>query len=181
MATYGYIVWRSLDPHTPYVELNIHDLTSFWAGVTAQQFQGAIFAYGPGEFFTERVPAAFQQLWRQYYALAALGVWGLVVLWRQQRHAATLTGLWALVVAVFTMEYGVFDAEVFYFVTWIMVGLWITVALHDLTRRVPRWVAGQGRQRWAAVVPVLAPAAAPLALAGITYPRVVLPTAHRCG
>lgn len=174
VATYGYIVWRTLDPQTPYVELSMHDLSSFWAGITAQQFQGAMFAYGPVEFVTQRAPAALQHLWWQYYALAAAGVWGLVVLWRQHRNAATLTGLWALVVAVFTMEYSVFDAEVFYFVAWMMVGVWITVAAQDLVRRVPRWVVGRGRLRWLAVIPVLATAAAPLVLAGVTYPRVDL-------
>lgn len=174
VATWGYIVWRSLDPATPYLELDIHSWSSFWSGITAQEFQGYMFDYGPLEFFTEQIPFALRQFWLQYLAFSAAGVWGFVALWRRRRQAAMLTGLWALAITVFAMSYQVSDAAVFYLMSWVMLGLWIAVGLQELIRRVARRVVGRGRLRWAVLAPVLVTAAAPLILAGVNYPRVDL-------
>lgn len=174
LSTWGYIVWRSLDPATPYVELDIHNLTSFWDGITAQQFQSSIFAYSPWQFVTGQVPYALSHFWLQYFALAAAGVWGFGVLIRRRGQAAVLTGLWALAVGVFAMGYRVFDAEVFYYVTWMMLGLWITVGLADLARRVPRLLSARPRLRPLGALPLVLALVAPLALAGVNYARVDL-------
>lgn len=40
LCTYAYVVWRSLDPATPYVELDMSSWNAFWSGVTAEQFHG---------------------------------------------------------------------------------------------------------------------------------------------
>lgn len=177
VSTYAYIVWRSLDPGTPYLELDMHSWASFWYGVTAADFQGYMFGYGPLAFFTEQVPYALRHFWLQYFGFAAAGVWGLGVLWRRggrHRQAAVLTGIWALAITIFAMGYQVSDAEVFYFVAWMMLGIWIAVGLQDLITRVPRLVAGRGRLHWTAALPVLITVAAPLVVAGVNYPRVDL-------
>lgn len=176
-STYAYIIWRSFDPGTPYLELDIHSWSSFWTGVTAEQFQGSMFGYGPLAFFTQQVPFALWHLWLQYFAFAAAGVWGLAVLWRQggrHRHAAVLTGLWALAITLFAMGYQVSDSEVFYFVTWMLLGLWIAVGAQALIDTVPRLVRGRRRLRWAAVAPVLATAVMPPILAAVHYTDVDL-------
>lgn len=174
LSTYSYIIWRSLEPGTPYLELDIHSWSSFWSGVTAQQFQNNMFSYGPLEFFTEQVPFALGHFWLQYFGFAAAGVWGSALLWRRHRQAAILTGLWALAIGIFAMGYQVSDAEVFYYVTWMMLGLWITVGFQDLIHRVPRLVEGRGRLRWAAHAPIVIAALAPLVIAGANYARVDL-------
>ncbi len=172
VSTFGYIVWRSLDPGTPYLELDMHSWASFWSGVTAQDFQGYMFGYGPVAFFTEQVPFALWHMWLQYFALAAAGMWGFAVLWRRARNAAVLTGIWTLAVTLFAMGYQVSDSEVFYFVSWMMLGVWIAVGLQDLVRRAPRLLAG--RLRPLAAAPVVIAAVAPLAIAAVNYPRVDL-------
>ncbi|MGH3321135.1 MAG: protein O-mannosyl-transferase family [Streptosporangiaceae bacterium] len=192
LSTYGYIVWRSLDPRTPYVELDIHDLGSFWAGITAQTFQHDMFGYSAWEFAVQRVPFAFYHMWLQFFVMTAIGIWGFVILRRRRREVAWLTGLWALAVAVFATDYVVTDAQVFYQVTWIMLGIWITLGLQDLARwvgnrlarRTVSGTASRGVSRglsrgvfsalWARRLPVALTIAAPLGLAVVNYPQVDL-------
>lgn len=174
VSTYAYVVWRSLDPTTPYVELDMHSWGASWSGITAEEFHGSMLGYGPVEFFTERLPFAFRLFWQQYFALAAAGLWGIGVLWRRRRGAALLTGLWALVVAVFATGYRVADAEVFYLVSWMMLGVWSSVGLQDLIRRAPRLIARRNRLRWVARMPLIIAAIAPLAVATGNYARVDL-------
>lgn len=172
LSTYAYIVWRSVDPSTPYVELEIHDWDSFWAGVTGQQYGDDAPTRDFAGFLASRVLLGVRQLWLQYFLLAALGVWGLVVLARRRPHAATLTGLWGLSVAAFATLYPVSDFEVFYLVAWMMLGLWIAVGMADLVGRAARMPALRSRTWWTPRLPVVAVALVPLMVAAVNYPRV---------
>lgn len=172
LSTYAYIVWRSVDPSTPYVELDIHDWESFWAGVTGQQYGDDTQTGSFAGFFAGRVALAVRQLWLQYFLLAAVGVWGVIVLARSRPHAATLTALWGLAVAAFATLYPVSDFEVFYLVAWMMLGLWIAVGTSDLLVRASRTPALRSRVWWSPKLPVVAAALVPLIVAAVNYPRV---------
>lgn len=69
---YGYIVWRTNDPSTPYLESTTQGLLAF----IRSPGSSAGNRFSLQEIFSTRIPMFLEFFWREYYLLIAVGVWG---------------------------------------------------------------------------------------------------------
>lgn len=136
LAQYGYLFWRSLDPSTPYVEVNVTDLASFWEVITARQFQSWMFAFGPEQVLTERIPTFGRLLARELLVLLPVAVLGIVRMGRRPLNVAL--GLWVGLLAFFMINYNVPDLPVFFLPVYLLTTIWIASGISWILDRW-RW------------------------------------------
>jgi hypothetical protein len=72
ISQYGYIVWRTNDPSTPYLEMTTGSLLRF---LSSPQTTAAS-RLSLHEIRYTRLPMFLEFFWREYYLLIPLGVWG---------------------------------------------------------------------------------------------------------
>jgi hypothetical protein len=154
LGSYGYIVWRTAIPQTPYLESRIDDIDSFVATVTGSQFGGKMFAVPRDALLDERLPMTRDLLTAQVGWLIPLTVYGLVLLARRHPPVALVTGLWAVIEGVFAVTYRVGDWRTFLVPTWMLVALWTAYGMHGFVRVL--WPQGSRATvlAFAACVPV---------------------------
>lgn len=81
---YAFIFVRTAQG-APYLETQARTLAEFWPYATGEQFQGLMFAFGPGEFVRERLPLWAADVGWSFLWLTPLALLGL--------HAARAQGL----------------------------------------------------------------------------------------
>jgi len=86
---YAFIFVRSAQ-QAPYLETQARSLAEFWPYATGQQFQGLMFAFGPGEFVRVRLPLYARDVVQSFLWLTPLALLGV--------HAARRHGLSAFLV-----------------------------------------------------------------------------------
>jgi len=72
-SQYFYIVWRTNDPSTPFLETNTEKLLAFITSPGSR----AMGRFSIEEILTNRLPRFFQYIWREYYLLALGGILGV--------------------------------------------------------------------------------------------------------
>ena len=75
---YTYIFWRVRDPTTPYLEMRPANLQEFAWYMTGARFQAKMFVFSLTELLTQRLPMFLDLLWKQFWLLLPLAIYGLV-------------------------------------------------------------------------------------------------------
>lgn len=132
---YGYLVWRSLDPSTVYLESSAHTLGELWQTVSGGGNRARMFTFPVGAVVTTRVPRFWQELWHGWGPLLALAVAGW---WSWRRRAAVR---WFLVIGAlgtltFALEYDIPDIHLYLLPVHLAVGLCVGLGLELV---VARW------------------------------------------
>lgn len=133
-AQYGYVVWRTFDPSTAYLETRITGVRSFLAAVSGAGFRSLMWQYGPAELWAERLPLLARLLWREWGLLLVVAAYGVGRLGRAPLNL--LLGLSAITVVVFGLEYAIPDVEVVFIPLYFFIAIWVGVGLEGLTRRL---------------------------------------------
>ncbi|MDQ3931542.1 MAG: DUF2723 domain-containing protein [Actinomycetota bacterium] len=137
-SQYGYLVWRTFDPSTPFLETRITGLQSFVDVVTGAAFRPFMWRYSLAELWAERIPLFAGFLWREWSLVAAIAGYGLVRGGRTPFNLMLV--LWALLVTIFGLEYAIPDAYVTFLPTYFVMAVWIGIGLEGIAQRLPsRW------------------------------------------
>jgi len=132
-----------------YVEWRIDGLDDVWRLATGQQFRDQMWAFGPHELITDRVPLLWRFLRAEYGLLLDVAVVGLVaalLLVRKRRrtidargHVLVAIGLVGLASALYGLEYDVIDVYVFFLPLHLVLAIAIGLALDALVG----WLTGR--------------------------------------
>ncbi|MDP8928879.1 MAG: DUF2723 domain-containing protein, partial [Actinomycetota bacterium] len=134
-SQYGYLVWRTIDPSTAYLETRITDLRSFVDVVTGAAFRPFMWRYSLAELWAERLPLFAGFIWREWSLLLPVAAYGVVRLGRTPLNLMLVT--WALLVSIFGLEYAIPDVYVTFVPTYFVLAVWVGIGLEDIARRVP--------------------------------------------
>jgi hypothetical protein len=149
---YGYLVWRSLDPDTPYLESQAPDLLDLWYIVTGKGFASHLFAFTPRQMLLERVPVFARLLVREIgFALpvAILGVFAL-----GDRALRTLLVLALLGPLAFALDHKIPDIEPYFIPVFTVVALFFGIGAW----RIEAWLGARApRLRHAGVLAWVVP------------------------
>jgi hypothetical protein len=135
LATYGYIVWRSLDPTTVFLEARIVDLGTFIETVTAARFAEYFAGFGLGDTWGRvrlMTAHAVRDLGFLALALAAAGA-GAALADRRLRFVP----VWVAATSLFTLQYAVIDINVFYLPAFVGAALAAGVGVDLIGARLP--------------------------------------------
>ncbi len=149
-AQYGYIVWRTNDPATPFLETDTRRFFDF----LFHPVGGQNFTHTPLELLTQRLPLYFGYLWREYRVWLLLAAVGLAVpRWRRGRAvrlgnaqslgddpaADTFLVLCALGNTLFALQFDLHEWYVYFLPTYLILAVYIGRGLNDLTDRALAW------------------------------------------
>lgn len=150
IGPYAYIVWRSNDPSTLFVEAKIRSFDEFVKVLRGETFQQYMFAFGPRTVLRRRIPMVLRLLgdqpllWAPPFALI-----GLVRL--RLRPVNVLLLGWCAVAGIWGLEYDIVDVFVYFILPFAVMALWTALGfdaimdwvLPRLPQRVRAWhVAG---------------------------------------
>lgn len=135
---YGYVIWRSLDPATPYLESRATDLSSLLAVVTGARMQRHMFAFTPPRLLTERLPMFGSLLWHAFGPLLAVAAYGA---WRLgRRPLAVLLALAFLGEATFALGYDIADIFPYFIPCLLVIAVVLGLGFEGIAARMgPRW------------------------------------------
>lgn len=134
-AQYGYMVWRTLDPTTAYLETPITGLRTFWHDVTGVAFRPFMWRFGLAELRSQRLPMFARLLWREWGLLLPVAAYGLVRLRWSALNLLLVVSV-ALTI-VFGLEYAIPDVQVAFIPAYFLIAVWIAVGLEGIVRRLP--------------------------------------------
>lgn len=144
---YLYPVWRSLDPTTPYLAVEVTSPGALWDYATGASFRGAMFAFTPAQLLHERIPFFARLWWEDCGPLLLLAVLGVARF--RDRTMALLLGLAFLGNLLFALTYDIGEIHPFFIPNYLVTAV---VAGRGLDRVVSRASARRG---WLALVFVL--------------------------
>lgn len=170
VGPYVYIVWRTLDPATRYLEVEIRSVANLVRALRATNYTTVMFSFGPRALVSERLPMLGRLLWSEPLLWAMpLALAGLVRL--RLRPVNLLLVAWGATVTLWGLEYDIGDVFVYFTLTYIVLVLWATVGFDWFVDLLggPGFGAVLGGAR--ALLPALA-LLAPLLTVWSNYPAV---------
>lgn len=135
LLPYGYVLQRTLDPSTPYLEAAFTDVGSFVSMVRGQSFAGQMFAFSLHDMLTVRLEVVWDDL-RAVHLVWALVPAALAVVLRRREPWVWLVLLWAAASAVWGMGYSIPDVAVVFIPEHACLVLLAAVGVEDALRRV---------------------------------------------
>lgn len=137
---YAYPLWRSLDPATPYLAVQVTNLSELWRYATGASFRGAMFPFSPAQLVTERLPMFARLWWADCGILLALAAVGIGAF--RDRVAGVFLGIVFVGHLVFALNYDIPDIDVYFISAYLVTALVAGVGLERLlslrlARRVP--------------------------------------------
>jgi hypothetical protein len=154
LLPYGYILWRTLDPSTPYLEASFRNVPGLLGMVRGETFAGQMFAFSPYELLTTRLQLVWGLL-RAQPLLWALIPAGIAVATRLREPVIWLLVIWGGATAAWGMNYDIADVEVVFIPAWACLLALAALGIESLLRRI-RPAAGRGALLvGTAVVPVV--------------------------
>jgi len=132
-AQYGYILWRSLDPSVQFLETNTQMLIDFFLKPwkSPSSFHMSII-----QVLSQQVPSFLGYVWREYFLILLISVWGMLNL---KDKRVNLFLLWILVGnIVFALNFEVRETWVYFLPAYLVLAIYLGVAMEDLTRRFLR-------------------------------------------
>lgn len=135
-AQYLYIVWRTFDADTLYLEMSARNVKGFLWFVSGGQFRWAMFAYTPMEVLTQRIPFFLKQIWSQYSILILFipfGIFGL----RSWRISIFL-GLFFATQAFYAINYRIPDIEAYFLPNYFILAIFIVVGISTILNKLPK-------------------------------------------
>ncbi|MCW2576021.1 MAG: hypothetical protein JWR66_2051 [Modestobacter sp.] len=117
LLPYGYVLWRTLDPSTVYLEATFQSLPGFVSMVRGETFAAQMFAFPLHELVTTRVGILTDQLQGQPLTWALVPA-VLAVATRLREPVVWLLVLWGATVALWGLGYDIPDIEVVFLPGW---------------------------------------------------------------
>ena len=136
---YGYVFWRYYSPDTPYLEMATPDLKTFIWYMQGAQFQEDMFAFPISTVMREHGPMFLSLVLAQFQALLLFVAWGIVALARDWRKAVFLLG-YAIVNTFWAMNYWIFDIEVYFIPTFLILAVCLAAGLSDVDSRRVKFI-----------------------------------------
>jgi hypothetical protein len=151
---YAFIFVRTAQ-QAPYLETQARTLAEFWPYATGAQFQGLMFAFGPGEFVRERLPLYAADIAWSFLWLTPLALLGLLAS-RARGLRAFLVLAW-LGPLVYALNYDIEDINSYFLPSHLAFALALGLGLAQLGAR---WTQGHAfaRRALAGSALALAPA-----------------------
>jgi hypothetical protein len=154
LLPYGYVLWRTLDPSTVYLEADFRSVSSFIAMVRGETFADQMFAFPLHELLTTRLHVLGGQL------LAQPLLWALVpaviaVATRRREPVIWLLVLWAGAVSFWGMNYDIPDVEVVFIPGWACLVALAGLGIEMLLARIPLPAVRGALLVGTAVIPVI--------------------------
>jgi len=154
--------------------LNEWDPTTFgrfWYLVSGGGHQGNMFAFGPAELPGRLMLYGYHLFDNFHWSLVMIGMTGVAVLFFRDRATTLLLGFLFVGWLFYALEYQIFDVELYYITTYMVLALWMAVgfgatleALEDAAKRFSRITQGRAVFAVSAVMVLL-----PLIGVGKTY------------
>jgi hypothetical protein len=146
ISQYGYIVWRTNDPSTPYLEATTGSLLMF----VSNPLSSGASRFHWDEIINTRLPMFVRFFWREYYLLIPLGVLGFFQIKRRTiRFFVSIIFLFTLTVAFvrYAREY-----EVYFLPVYLSFTICISYGLEWVT---DKWLTKDGLLAFLLVIPLL--------------------------
>ena len=156
LAIYLLIPWRygqnpifnyagQYDATGAFVPVNLQTWPGFWWLVSGKAFAGQMFGYRPAELGPE-IGYFGAQLWLAFFAIGiGPGLYGMVVLLRQQRRVGIMLLLMFLANTIFYINYRVVDKMSMYLPAYLIWGLWLGVGYEKILNQIYEATASR---RW---------------------------------
>lgn len=135
-AQYLYVVWRTFDTDTLYLETSARNVREFLWFVSGGQFRWGMFAYTPMEVLTQRIPFFLKQIWSQFNILVLFipfGIFGL----RSWRTTIFL-GLFFAAQAFYAINYRIPDIEAYFLPNYFILAIFIVAGISTIIKKVPQ-------------------------------------------
>jgi hypothetical protein len=136
LLPYGYVLWRTLDPSTPYLEASFRDVPDFIAMVRGETFAGQMFSFPLHDLLTTRVHLVGAQLKVQPLSWALVPA-VVAVAMRFREPVTWLLLLWGGAVAAWGMSYDIPDTEVVFIPGWACLLALAGLGIESLLRSIP--------------------------------------------
>jgi len=132
-AQYYYVVWRTNDPTTRFLETNtqslIHFLTSFQ--------QDEAFKFTIHDLIFERAPTLAGYVLREFSIFILLAIWGMVRL--RDRTTNLFLGICILGETLFSLNLNGRETWAFFIPVYIVLAIYLGIGLEDLFQRITRY------------------------------------------
>lgn len=138
IGPYAYILWRTFDSSSTFVEVEIRSLGDLLHALSGTAFKELMVAFGPRELLTERLPM-FGTLLRYQPLLWALPFAAAGTFRLRYRPSNLLLGAWCFAVTLWALEYAIVDVFVYFILTYVIIVIWATVGAD--------WLVGRLRER----------------------------------
>lgn len=155
LLPYGYILWRTLDPSTTYLEARFRSLREFVGMVRGEVYSGQMFAFSPTEMVTSRAAVVWQELVDQPLAWALVPALVAVVA-RRRDPVVWLLVLLVASVAVWGAGYDIPDVAVVFVPGYAALVALAALGAEVVLRRVPAALAAAAAVAALAVPAVVA-------------------------
>ncbi len=129
-AQYSYVFWRYADPGTPYLEMAVPDLRTFFYYITGGRFQWRLAGYPLHWMYVIRVPLFAQYVVRELLVLLPVAVYGIVVFGRRPIHLFLLVSMAGNI--LFSIVYAIPDIFVYLIPTYVIVAIYVAEGLTRL-------------------------------------------------
>jgi hypothetical protein len=131
---YSYLVWRSRQPSTPYLETATLNLHQFWYTVSGAQFRHRLFPFAPTALLRERIPLFLRLLLQEMPAALPFALYGLFA--RRDRAIRALLLLSLAGPLIFALEYGIPDIEPYFIPVFTLVAILFAIGSDALLHRL---------------------------------------------
>ena len=153
-AQYLYILWRSLDPASVYLETRATTLSELLAVVSGGIYQNQMFAFTLRQLLFERVPLFLKHLAVEYHLFPLLALYGFFRV--QRRPVNVFLLLSALGNLAFSLNYNIADIRIYFIPTYFVVAVYVAYGLDGVLERIMGlWPHGRASEHALALVLLL--------------------------
>lgn len=128
---YGYILWRTTNPSTPYVEMSATNLVSLWEGVSGGRFSHLFFGLSLSWMVFERLPALLMFMFRELLFLLPFIVAGMLSFRNKHRRLFLLLAIAGNI--LFCLGYAIYDIFVYLIPSYFFLAIFAAVGLENLS------------------------------------------------
>jgi transmembrane protein TMEM260 (protein O-mannosyltransferase) len=132
-AQYGYLLWRTREPTTLYLEHQVGDLGRLWWYVSGGPARGRMLAFSASELISERLPMLGRLLWQNFGPLLAVCGLGVATLGRRPENRFLLLALGGPL--AFALGYDIPDVFVYFLPVYLVLAVYLGVGLDRLASR----------------------------------------------
>jgi len=133
---YLYPVWRYYDPNTVFMEMQTWDFKTFWYAITGAQFKSRMFPFDVKTVILERIPLFFRLLWKEYFLLTAIAVFGMS---RIKMKKTVVFLLLAILGNIFySLNYDIKDISVYFIPTYLILAVFLGIGIQAVSETLLR-------------------------------------------
>jgi hypothetical protein len=132
-SQYYFIVWRTNDPSTRFLETNtqsfIHFLTTFHSDEA--------FTFTLREILFQRIPILAGYMLREFSLFILLSIWGMI--WLKERRVNLFLGICILGEILFSLNINGRETWAFFIPVYIVLAIYLGIGLEDIFGRITRY------------------------------------------